>query len=194
MSAAYALTLKKLRVLVVDRGKHIYERQRNDAYDVANGIGGAGLFSDGKLSMYPAATNLWKLNKDDLREAYNDIHVLLAQLGVDIEEFSEEWTKETLKYGVHKNYKSAPMNIEQRMKLIFKFYQLIGDNNIMVESNITKIEKANSLYHIDINNKYANNIKAMRESTKVPHSLTRSKLISDYGSFGSKKVTNTQSA
>lgn len=152
LSAAYALALKKQRVLVVDRGKQIYERQRNDAFDVANGIGGAGLFSDGKLSMYPSATNLWKLNTNDLREAYNDIQVLLKQFELEIDEFSEEWTKETLRSGVHKSYKSALMNIEQRMKLIFKFYQLIGDGNIMVDSNIAKIEKANSLYHIEINN------------------------------------------
>jgi flavin-dependent dehydrogenase len=66
LSAAYALSQKKQRVLVVDRGKHIFERQRSDKFDVANGIGGAGLFSDGKLSMYPSATNLWKLSKEDL--------------------------------------------------------------------------------------------------------------------------------
>ena len=49
LSAAYALIQKGQRVLDVDRGRHIYERQRTDMFDVANGIGGAGLFSDGKL-------------------------------------------------------------------------------------------------------------------------------------------------
>ena len=150
LSAAYALSQKKQRVLVVDRGKHIFERQRIDKFDVANGIGGAGLFSDGKLSMYPSATNLWKLSKEDLITAYNEIKVLLEQIGVNIDEFSEEWTKGTTKTGVHKQYDSILMNIEKRMKLIFMFYQFIGDNNILVNSNVTKIEKSNGLYHIDI--------------------------------------------
>lgn len=151
LSAAYALSQKKQRVLVIDRGKHIFERQRIDKFDVANGIGGAGLFSDGKLSMYPSASNLWKLSKEDLITAYNEIKVLLEQIGVNIDEFSEEWTKDTTQIGVHKQYDSILMNIEKRMKLIFMFYQFIGDNNILVNSNVTKIEKSNGLYHIDIN-------------------------------------------
>ena len=150
LSAAYALSQKKQRVLVVDRGKHIFERQRIDNFDVANGIGGAGLFSDGKLSMYPSATNLWKLRKEDLQTAYNEIKVLLEQIGVCINDFSEEWTKDEIKTGVHKHYESILMNIEQRMKLIFLFYYFIGKNNILANSNATKIEKSNGLYHIDI--------------------------------------------
>lgn len=150
LSAAYALIQKGQRVLVVDRGKHIYERQRKDTFDVANGIGGAGLFSDGKLSMYPSATNLWKLCKNDLTEAYNEIKTLLANVGVEIDDFSEEWTKEIVKSGTHKHYESVLMDIEQRMKLIFLFYQLIG-KSIIVESNVSKIEKTNGLYHIEVN-------------------------------------------
>lgn len=150
LSAAYALIQKGQRVLVVDRGRHIYERQRTDMFDVANGIGGAGLFSDGKLSMYPSATNLWKLCKNDLIEAYNEIKTLLAKVGVEIDDFSEEWTKEIEKLGTHKHYESVLMDIEQRMKLIFLFYQLIG-KSILVESNVSKIEKTSGLYNIEVN-------------------------------------------
>ena len=152
LSAAFALSQNKQRVLVVDRGKHIYERQRDDTFDVANGIGGAGLFSDGKLSMYPSATNLWKLRKNDLKEAYNDIQLMLRKIGVDIDDFTDEWTKDTIQTSIHKNYKSTLLNLEQRMKLIFMFYQLIGDESVIVDSNVTKIEKANGLYHLEINN------------------------------------------
>lgn len=152
LSAAYALSQKGQRVLVVDRGKHIYERKRTDMFDVANGIGGAGLFSDGKLSMYPSATNLWKLRKNDLREAYNDIQALIELFGVVVDDFSEEWTMDIFKTGVHKNYKSTIISLEQRMKLIFMFYQQIGDGCIMVDSDVTKIEKINGLYHLEINN------------------------------------------
>jgi hypothetical protein len=152
LSAAYALTKKGQRVLVVERGKHIFERQRTDMLDVANGIGGAGLFSDGKLSMYPSATNLWKLRKGDLEEAYNEVKSLLKKVGANINNFSEDWiTNDMPISGVHKDYESSLMNIEQRMKLIFMFYQIIGTDHILVNSTVTKIERANGLYHIDIN-------------------------------------------
>lgn len=150
LSAAYAFAKKGLSFLVIDRGKHIFERHREVKFDVANGIGGAGLFSDGKLSMYPSATNLWKLRKEDLCESYNKVRALLGVVGVDIEEFSDKWTSEILRDGVHKHYESSLMTLEQRMKLIFMFYHAIGYNNIIVDSNVVRIEKDNRLYNVEV--------------------------------------------
>ena len=150
LSAAYTLTQKKQKVLVVERGKHVFERQRETAFDVSNGIGGAGLFSDGKLSLYPSASKLWKLRSKDLKPAYDKVQNLLKTVNVDLEEFSEEWTKDIVLKDVHKIYESKMMSIEQRMKLIFLLYQKIGSENILVESAVSRIEKSNGLYQIDI--------------------------------------------
>ena len=122
LSAAFALKQKKQRVLVVERGKHIYERQREIVFDVSNGIGGAGLFSDGKLSMYPSASKLWKLRWRDLNQAYNEVKVLLQNVNVELDDFSEEWTKDSVYEGAHKIYESKMMNIEKRMKFIFNHH------------------------------------------------------------------------
>ena len=150
LSAAFALAQKKQRVLVVERGKHVYERKRENALDVSNGIGGAGLFSDGKLSMYPSASKLWKLRWRDLEPAYNKVKELLRSVNVELEDFSKEWTKDTAYEGAHKIYDSKMMSIEQRMKFIFMLYQKIGSENILVGSTISRIEKINGLYQIDI--------------------------------------------
>ena len=150
LSAAFSLTQKKQRVLVVERGKHIYERQRENVIDVSNGIGGAGLFSDGKLSMYPSASKLWKLRWRDLVQAYNGVRDLLKSVNVELEDFSEEWIKDTSYEGAHKFYDSKMMNIEQRMKFIFMLYQKIGSENILVDSTVSRIEKSNGLYQIEI--------------------------------------------
>ena len=48
LAAGYYIIQKKHRALVVERGKHIFERNRQNAFDVVNGEGGAGLYSDGK--------------------------------------------------------------------------------------------------------------------------------------------------
>ncbi len=150
LSAAFALKQKNQRVLVVERGRHIYERQRENAFDVSNGIGGAGLFSDGKLSMYPSASKLWKLRWRDLEQAYCKVQELLRNVNVELEDFSEEWTKDTFYEGAHKNYSSKLMTIEQRMKFIFMLYQKISSDNILVNSIVSKIEKSNGLYQIEI--------------------------------------------
>ena len=56
--ATLTLSQKGYRVLAIDRGKTYQMRDPQIPYDVANGFGGAGLFSDGKLSFFPAASNL----------------------------------------------------------------------------------------------------------------------------------------
>ena len=150
LSAAYTLIKKKQRVLVVERGKYIHERQRDMSFDVSNGIGGAGLFSDGKLSMYPSASKLWKLRLRDLKPAYDQVQNLLKTVNVEIEDFTEEWTKDSEQENVHKIYDSKMMSIEQRMKLIFMLYQNIGCENILVDSSVFQVEKNNGLYQIEI--------------------------------------------
>lgn len=150
LSAAYTLIQKGLRVLVVERGKHIYLRNRSDVLDVANGIGGAGLFSDGKLSMYPSASKLWKLQRNELKLSYQQVKTLLHDIGTDIEEFSETWCEEYLMEGAQKHYESKLINIEQRLKLVFLLYQGIGMESIITESHVVKITKSNNLYDVII--------------------------------------------
>lgn len=150
LSAAYALVQNGLRVLVVERGKHIYQRNRSDMLDVSNGIGGAGLFSDGKLSMYPSASKLWKLQRKELETAYQYVRKLLHDIGTEIDEFSEEWCQDFLQDGVQKHYESKLINIEQRLKLVFLLYQGIGGSNILTESNVIKITKSGDLYCLEI--------------------------------------------
>ena len=46
--------------LIIEKGKSISNRDRNDKFDAVAGVGGAGLFSDGKFSFFPSGTNIWK--------------------------------------------------------------------------------------------------------------------------------------
>lgn len=41
-------------------------RDRYNPEESACGVGGAGLFSDGKFSFFPSSTDLWKLPKKEL--------------------------------------------------------------------------------------------------------------------------------
>lgn len=153
LAAGYYLTQKKHCVLIVERGKHIYERHREDAFDVANGEGGAGLYSDGKVSFFPSASQLWLQNCYEVKDGYNYLRRFLGEIGVSIDEFSDYWLKEQEKSGIRKKYTSQTLNIEQRLNLIFKMCQTIGKENILVESEVKSIVKDASSYHLSVSQK-----------------------------------------
>ncbi len=80
LSAAAELADRK-RVLLVDAGRPA--RARDRMTDVLAGVGGAGLFSDGKHSFYPSATALWELpDRAALAAAFEATAALLARFGI----------------------------------------------------------------------------------------------------------------
>jgi uncharacterized protein len=57
--------------LLIEGGKEIGGRDRAGPTDLGAGVGGAGLFSDGKFSFFPAASRLWELpDRAALERAY----------------------------------------------------------------------------------------------------------------------------
>ena len=93
MMATLTLAQKGYRVLGVDRGKSFAKRDSDIPYDVANGFGGAGLFSDGKLSFFPAASNLWaNLEKSELKKAYLSLQTEFNRIGYNIPKWQNHWT------------------------------------------------------------------------------------------------------
>lgn len=61
LAAATAVMRAGVDVLLIDPGKPIWARDRDDPRDLVTGVGGAGAFSDGKFSWYPSASALWDL-------------------------------------------------------------------------------------------------------------------------------------
>jgi len=82
LAAAAALVGRsRLDVRLVEYGSPIGERNRLAPEDVTSGIGGAGLFSDGKFSFFPSATNLWRLSpRRALAASYDWYQRLLRDL------------------------------------------------------------------------------------------------------------------
>lgn len=73
LAAAHALRAiaPHLSLTCVEAGLGPAHRRRDDAAQLVSGVGGAGLFSDGKFSFYPSATALWTLeDKPLLRSSY----------------------------------------------------------------------------------------------------------------------------
>ncbi|MBP1631420.1 MAG: putative FAD-dependent dehydrogenase-like protein [Bacteroidetes bacterium] len=154
LTAAAQLKQSNNRVLVIERGKRIYDRKHQNAFDIANGVGGAGLFSDGKISFYPSATKLWKLNKNELEKAYDFFLSFLAEFDVDIPKFEEKWKDEIIlsKNEYQKRYDSILIDLPTRLNIIYKLCDIIHKENIMVNLDVCKISKSHNYYIITAKN------------------------------------------
>ena len=82
-----AVTLKRagLDVSLIDKGLACEHRNRNWAEDCAEGVGGAGLFSDGKFSGHPAGSGLYqRLTPGQIGDAARELHAFLRSYGVNM--------------------------------------------------------------------------------------------------------------
>jgi len=117
----------ELDVIVVDAGCVLGERTRTEASEVTIGQGGAGLYSDGKFSFFPSASELWALQAESLASGYDWVAQVLGKYGVEAPPFpsadqsrvvSDEAAplKET---GWHsKRYPSSYISLQERIRLI----------------------------------------------------------------------------
>ena len=70
-------------VLLIEQGLPTSQRQRERPEQVLSGVGGAGLFSDGKHSFFPSAQALWTLpDHQALQEAFASTSELLRRHGL----------------------------------------------------------------------------------------------------------------
>lgn len=122
LAAANVLRSFPVDYVVVDGGKPIDRRDRDCASDVATGVGGAGLFSDGKYSFFPASTHLWRLNdREVLRDSYDWTKTVLETYGLDCPpcpdlggDGSDEEPKDTW---FLKSYPSYYIPLDQRLRM-----------------------------------------------------------------------------
>lgn len=61
LAAVCSLARQDIDVTVCEAGKELSVREHDVAEDLAVGVGGAGLFSDGKLISYPSGTHVYQI-------------------------------------------------------------------------------------------------------------------------------------
>jgi len=138
------------RVVVVEHGRDLFNRKRESPFDVANGIGGAGLYSDGKLSFYPSATELWKLEERDLHDAYLYFKEFMGNFSIDVGDYPDIEEKPEKEERVwFKRYESIQMSLEQRMGIVYRMAMVVGAEALLTETDVTKITKSDGRYEIE---------------------------------------------
>lgn len=119
-AAAQRLSGTGHRIALIDGGRPVGERDRHAASDMTRGHGGAGLFSDGKFSFFPSASELWSLpGTAGLRDAYKWTAKLLGAYGLDTPPFPDIPTAYTPGRGewVLKEHPSDCLSLETRLRL-----------------------------------------------------------------------------
>ena len=128
-------------VIGIDRGKAFDERVQLIPSDVAGGFGGAGLFSDGKLSFYPAATRIWKnLDSAILKESYELLEGQLGRINYSIPSWNDDWLLRDCV--VENNIKINLVQYIDRdtcIKFVHNIYEDIKDN-VILEKTVERVE------------------------------------------------------
>jgi uncharacterized FAD-dependent dehydrogenase len=132
--------------LLIERGKALSSRQRDQELDIAAGIGGAGLFSDGKFSFFPSASMLWViLDETQLRRSYAWLKELLEQFDVQVPEFKQNLA--CIQNNDFKGYPSYYLDFAQRYALIEKLSAQFT-YNIRYDTEIIDIVCDNGIYYV----------------------------------------------
>ncbi|WP_437967358.1 FAD-binding protein [Sorangium sp. So ce260] len=141
LAAAHRVTGAGLRAVVIDAGKPVEERDRSIKEDITHGHGGAGLFSDGKFSFFPSASELWMLpRRADLHAAYGWVCERLRSSGLDTPPFPKDPTTYTVGRGewVLKDYPSDYLSLEARLALTAAMVSAV-DASVLTRAEVVSI-------------------------------------------------------
>ena len=133
LSAAAEISDAGGSCLLLEQGRGHIARDRHSPDEVLSGVGGAGLFSDGKHSFYPASTELWRLgDARGLARAYERTREVLARHGVrgppfpDGAESPSDERQGASSWEV-KRYPSLYASLDDRMRCIRDLYESSGE-------------------------------------------------------------------
>jgi uncharacterized FAD-dependent dehydrogenase len=130
LSCAKVLLERGARVLVLDEGRSLEARDRNHVVDSAAGVGGAGLFSDGKFSFWPSGQqfnlHLGPSQLAEIRSAFDECLRLLVHVGLPAIEFPQDAFAQPDPLNLDwklKSYPSFYLNLEQRSAVVRDLYR-----------------------------------------------------------------------
>lgn len=165
LSAANCCMHEGFDVLVVDSGGGLESRDRSIPSHCVQGVGGSGLFSDGKLSYYPSSHAMWALPSKHILEAgFNWLHALISDMVSPMPSFpkmsfSVDWhhNLSTSEFS-EKKYDSIQLNESQSFNLIKRLSVPIS-HKLLLNTNISNVSTHKDGYIVEvINDNGARNI------------------------------------
>jgi uncharacterized FAD-dependent dehydrogenase len=181
LAAAHCFTGAGFRVVMVDAGKSVNERDRHADEDITHGHGGAGLFSDGKFSFFPSASELWTLPcVANLHAAYDWTCKLLGTVGLDTPPFPKDPRAYTLEFGqwVLKHYPSDYLSLAARLALTADLVSSV-DAALLTEEDVVSARYDSLTDSFSL---------GLRDRASREHTLTARRIILASGRFGPLKL------
>ncbi|MDP2342133.1 MAG: FAD-dependent oxidoreductase [Deltaproteobacteria bacterium] len=120
-------------VLLIEQGPPAASRRRDVPEQVLSGVGGAGLFSDGKHSFFPSASALWTLpDRAALQQAFASTAALLRAHGIDAGPMPQPTTTTTLAPGSwqEKLYPALYVPFAERLRCIEQLWSTAADRRL----------------------------------------------------------------
>ncbi len=124
LAAASTCLQEGLEFIVLDEGNASEKRVMSVPQDITSGVGGAGLFCDGKLSFYPSGHALWELPSEEiLCDAYKWIGMLTSDFFSSFppypyKRWPASWYKPDVSKFAQKHYDSYVLSQAQRQILL----------------------------------------------------------------------------
>jgi uncharacterized FAD-dependent dehydrogenase len=147
IAGAYYLHSKgsKINFLLIDSGKNVTKRNHDSEDDCIGGIGGAGLFSDGKFAPFPAGTDVWKLNENILKRSYDFLKTVIFKKYFDFPDLPSDLSSsfhQSDKWQL-KEYAVKYLNLAERKQLGIDMTIDYYDNNnrFMLNTQVVDILK-----------------------------------------------------
>ena len=116
--------------------------------DILSGVGGAGLFSDGKHSFFPASTQLWALpDRAALAHAYYETLRAVRLSGPPFPESAAASTDDIA--WMLKRYPALYVSLEDRMRCITELYEACGERP-WLEARVIDASRVSGLVVLDV--------------------------------------------
>ena len=130
-----------LNPLLVEAGHPASERDQANDLDLVRGVGGAGLFSDGKFSFWPSASRLWQLDPRLLTLAYAWFREEASQAGVSTPELREATTDHEILPGSvgKKVYSSVYVTPESREEMVHRLSSAV--QRVRTSAHVVSIQE-----------------------------------------------------
>ena len=146
-------------IFIFDKGKDLLKRNHKDSNDLGVGVGGTGLFSDGKISFFPSGSNLYKfLEAYLLLKSHKWLENELNEANINCYPFPKEnFQLPQLKDSFFsKTYPSIYASLEQRLSLLSGIINKLKNTNIFSQYEVEKIIKKQDCYEIQATNLLTN--------------------------------------
>lgn len=144
-----------INFLIIEKGNYLYKRNKKEPYDIVSGIGGGGLYSDGKVSFFPSGSKLYDLEPTLLKKSYHQLIELFQNISINIPLFDEGWlnlSKNSEQTNVlhNKIYDSILLSQENLYNLGFYLYDQIGKEKVLINHLVTNINPEIGYYQLEI--------------------------------------------